>query len=128
MTDLTNKSIEEVNILIQKYAQLLDVSDAKKQDDIPVLAIIFEIGINYINTNHKDLPKDWKAWSMVVVKNWYYKGKIRTNEDIQKTIDKFIDFWKSEYKKYCEDIISASDYYKDKGFTYKFIKTEIGSH
>jgi hypothetical protein len=56
MTDLTNRSVEQVNVLIQKYGQLLEVADARKKEDIPVLAIIFDVGINHINANHKDIP------------------------------------------------------------------------
>ena len=121
MIDLTNRTTEDVNKLIQKYATLLEVADMKKQDDAPLLAIIFDVGINFIKANHNDLTKDWKAWSMVVIKYKYYEGKIKTEDDIRKIIDGFVNFWKAEYKKYCSDTFSATEYDRDRGFIHKYL-------
>lgn len=128
MTDLTNRTAEEVNALIQKYATLLEVADAKKREDLPILAIIFDVGINYIKTTHNDLSRDWKAWSMLVVKHKYSNGKIKTEEEVRKTIDDFIAFWKAEYKNYCNDIISATEYDRDRGFVFRFLLKKIGGN
>lgn len=126
MIDLTNRTTEEVNGLIQKYTSLLEVADLKKQDDVPILAIIFDVGISYIKTTHNNLSKDLKGWIMIALKHKYYDGKIKTEEDIRKIIDDFIDFWKAEYKKYCNDIVSASDYDRDNGFLFKYLLKKIG--
>jgi len=124
MTDLINKSIEEINALIQKYRELLEISDIRNHNDIPILAIIFDIGINHINTNYNDTPKDWKAWSMVVVRKMYYGGEIKYVENILNIINEFINFWKSNYKSYSNDTISVSDYDKNLSFIYKFISNK----
>jgi len=121
MTDLTNRRAEEVNALIQKYATLLEVTDAKKREDLPILAIIFDVGINYIKTTYNDLSRDWKAWSMFVVKHKYNNGKIKTEEEVRKTIDDFIAFWKAEHKNYCNDIISTTEYDRDREFIFRFL-------
>ncbi|MBN1637323.1 MAG: hypothetical protein JW866_00015 [Ignavibacteriales bacterium] len=121
MIDLTNRTVEEVQALIQKYGQLLEVSDIKNHNDIPILAIIIDIGINHINDNYKDIPKDWKAWSMVVVKGMFYEGKVNNIKDIKTIIDEFIFFWKSDYEKYCDDTIAVNEYERDRGFAYKYI-------
>ena len=126
MTDLTNNvdeliksDINSVQELVNKYASVLQ--DTKPEKDIPYLAYIINICVNYINANHKDIPQDWKAWSVVVVRNQYFDGKIKIGDDILKTIDDFVAFWKTEYKKYCADIISVTEYDRDRGFVYRFL-------
>jgi len=133
MTDLINNvdeliksDINSVQELVNKYASVLQ--DTKPEKDIPYLAYIINICVNYINTNHKDLPQDWKAWSVVVVRNLYFDGKIKMGDDILKIIDDFLTFWKAEYKSYCQDIIAASEYDRDRGFMYRFLNKKIGSH
>lgn len=126
MTDLINKidaliknDINSVQAIVNKYATVLQ--DIKQEKQIPYLAYIIDVCVNHINQNHKDLPRDWKAWSVVVVKNIYTKGNIKCVEDIIKTIDEFVVFWKSDYKSYCQDTISATEYDRDWGFVFGFI-------
>jgi len=126
MTDLTNKvdeliktNIDSVQAVVNKYAPVLQ--DTKPEAHIPYLAYIIDICVTHINENHKDLPQDWKAWSVLLVRNQYFEGKIKKDGDIIKTIDDFLTFWKSDYEKYCQDIISVTEYDRDRGFVYRFI-------
>lgn len=126
MTDLTNKvdeliktNIDSIQATVNKFATILQGTLPEKE--IPYLAYIIDICVNHINDIHKDLSKDWKAWAVLIVRNLYFKNKIKTEEDVLKTIDEFIGFWKSDYKEYCEDIIAVSEYDKDRGFVYKFL-------
>lgn len=126
MTDLTNKvdtliktDINSIQGLVNKYSTVLQ--EVKPEKHVSYLAYIIDICVNHINQNHKDLSRDWKAWSVVVIINTYFKGNIKCVDDIIKTIDELVAFWKSEYKTYCQDIISASEYDRDWGFVFKFI-------
>lgn len=123
MTDLINNiSAQEVNELIQKYASVLEVANAKTRDDIPILAIIFDISVKYLKNWHNDLPVDWKAWSVIVVKNQYYNKKINSESDIIQTINDFVKSWKEDYNSYCDGLgMYASEYDRDRGFIYKYI-------
>lgn len=133
MTDLTNKVDEliktnrdSIQATVNKFVTILQGTLPEK--NIPYLAYIIDICVNHINDVHKDLSKDWKAWAVLVVRNSYLNGTIKKDEDIVKIIDEFIVFWKSDYKKYCGDIISASEYDRDRGFVYVFLNKKIGSY
>jgi hypothetical protein len=58
---------------------------------------------------------------MLVIKHRYNEGKINTEEDVRKIINEFVSFWKTEYKDYCNDIISATEYDRDRGFVFKYL-------
>jgi hypothetical protein len=126
MTDLINRidklikeDIESVQAIINKFSTVLQ--DTRPEKEIPYLAIIINICVNYINANHKDLSPDIKAWSVIIVRHQYLKGKIKNDTDILKTIDDFVAFWKTNYKKYCKDIIAVTEYGRDRGFVHDFI-------
>lgn len=126
MTDLINNVDEKIKLdinsiqaLINKYTSILQ--EILPEKEIPYFAYIINISVEYINKNHKNIPKDWKAWSVIVVMKKYLDGKIKTDQNILDTINDFLIFWKSDYKKWCKDIISATEYDKDRGFMYKFL-------
>lgn len=108
-----------IQILINKYVSVLELT--KIERDIPYLAYIIDTSVNHINEKHKDLPQDWKTWSVLLITNKYYRNKIKSIESISKTIDEFISYWKSNYNDYCENIISATEYDRDRGFVYRFL-------
>jgi len=126
MIDLINKvdeqikaDINSIQAIVNKYADVL--RDTRPEKEIPYLAYIIDTCVNHINENHKDLPQDWKAWSVVVVKNLYHEGTIKKADDIIKTIDEFLEYKEKEYKKYCDDIIAVNDYERDRGFMFRFL-------
>jgi len=127
MTDLINKidkliidDINSIQALITKYKTVLQETRVEK--NIPHLAYIYDVSINHIKNNHKELSKDWKAWSVIVIKNLFLDGKIKKENDILNIIDDFIGFYTQEYDKYCEDLISASEFDRDCGFMFKYIR------
>lgn len=116
--DLTNKSVDEINGLIQKYASVLELL---KPQDQPYFAYIVDIAIKHIETSHKNLTADWKAWSVFVLKKQY--DKIKNESDINKIIDDFIEYWNREYKEYCNNLgMFTTEYDRDRGFVYKYIE------
>ena len=126
MTDLINRVDklikDDVNLVqgvVNKYTAVLQ--DHRPERDIPYFAFIIDICVNYLNENHKDLSADWKAWAVVVVRRRYLEKKLKKESDIPTLIDEFVEFWKSDYKKYCDDIISVSEYDRDNGFVYRFL-------
>lgn len=130
MTDLINKvdrlikdDINYIQNIVNKYASVLQ--DTLPEKEIPYLAYVINICVNHINQRYNDLSPDWKAWSIVIVRNQYLKGKLKNESDIPKIINGFVTFWKTDYSKYCEDIIAASDYDRDKSFVFRYKK--IGS-
>jgi hypothetical protein len=122
MIDLTNKTVEEVNALIQKHAPVLELFVKHHEKQIPILAYVFDLAINHIKTNHIDLTIDWKVWSVFVVGKYFLGNKIVNESDISKTIDDFIVYWKAEYQEYCDGLgMFASEYDRDRGFVYVFL-------
>jgi len=129
MTDLINKvdriindDINSIQILITKFTSVLQ--ETKIEKNIPYLAYIIDASINHINNNHKDLSKDLKTWSVLVVKNLFLDGKIINDEDIPNIIDDFIGYYTAEYEKYSEDIISGTEFDRDNGFMFRYIRNK----
>lgn len=127
MTDLINKidkiikdDINSIQVLVTKYRPVLQETRVEK--NIPYLAYIIDASINHINAKHKKLSKDWKAWSVIVIKNLFLDGKIKKEKDIPNIIDDFVGYYTGEYEKYCEDIISATEFDRDNGFMFKYIR------
>jgi hypothetical protein len=120
MTDLTNRSAQEANELVQKYTLLLEYSGVRTVIDAQLFAIMLDVAIKYLQENHKDLNSDWKAWSVIVLKKQF--KKIRTEEDIKKTIDNFIEYYQNEYQNFIDDLgMFASEYDRDLGFVSRFL-------
>jgi hypothetical protein len=116
MIDLTNKTVDEINALIVKYAKALEVFRPEAQ---PYLAYLIGVSVDYLNEKYKDLDKDWKTWSVVVIKRHF--DHIKTDADIKKIIDDFIEYYHAEHKKYCENIISATEWDRDCGFVNQYM-------
>jgi hypothetical protein len=122
MTDLTNRNIEEANILFEKYKPVLEVSNIRNIEDAKILAIVYDVSVKHIKENHNQLNIDWKAWCMVVVNKLFLIKKFKTEEQIIKTIDAFVEYWKNEYQSYCNDLaMFASEYDRDNGFVFRYI-------
>ena len=126
MTDLINKidkiikdDINSIQVLITKYSSVLQ--DIRIEKNIQYLAYIFNISINHINKTHQDISKDWKAWSVIVIKNLYLKGKIKKEEDIIIIINNFAKHYIAEYENYCENVISTTNYDRDYGFVLNYV-------
>jgi hypothetical protein len=131
MTDLINKIDKQIKndnnsiqILVDKFSVLLEETKDKKNQ--LYLAYIIDFCVNNINENHKNLSKDWKAWSVVVVKNLYLEGKIKKEIDISNIINDFIEYYFLEYENYCNDVISVTKYDRDYSFVSKYINKKIG--
>lgn len=125
MTDLINKvddliknNDKLINEAINNFSPVLD--KVKYKNDIPYLSYIIYLSVDYIK-NNDNLSKDWKAWSIVVVKKMYLNGKINNEADIKNIINDFIEHYKQEYEKYCDNIISATDFDRDYGFVLKYV-------
>ena len=121
MIDLTNKTVDEINALIQKYASALELL---RPADQPYMAYIIHVACNYIELKYKDLNKDWKAWAVVVLKNLY--KKINNDDDIRKFIDEFIGYYALEYQKYINDLVWHNEFDRDWGFVHGFMHKKIG--
>ena len=126
MINISNKSDEEVKLLIEKHSSLLELSKVKSLDEIPVLAIIYDIGIEYLKPITDTLMIDWKAWAMVVLKKKYFNGEINTENDVIEIINEFILYLKINYEKYSEDSVWTDEYEKNGRFTYQYIKQKMG--
>ena len=120
MIDLTNKTPEELNTLINKYASVLQEVKAKP-DQYQYIAYIIDVAVNYLTINHKDLSADMKTWCIVVLKDLYMKNKISNDLDITTIIEDFINHHDLNYETYCSFMVSASDYDKDKGFVHDYV-------
>ena len=122
MIDISNKTIDELNILIGKYASALEQLPANERDSIPYLAVIFDIAIPYIEVKYPDLNKDVKAWAIYVLK--LLLRYLKNEADIKRVIDEFFEYYKTEYPKYGNDIVlTASVFDKDHSFVYNYAAT-----
>jgi hypothetical protein len=121
MIDLTNRTVEDVNALIQKYASLLELIREKQQ--IPYLAVVLDIGINHVKETYPTLELDWKAWSIVLLKNKYLKGYVKNESDIPVIIAEFIKHFKDNYADYIQQLgMSATEFDRDYGFVCRYMK------
>ena len=120
MIDLTSKTPEELNALIQKYAPVLQQVKVKP-DQYQYIAYIIDIAINYLTINHKDLSADMKTWCIVVLKDLYMKNKINNDLDITTIIIDFINYYDLNYETYCSYMVSASDYDQQRGFVHDYV-------
>ena len=119
MIDLTNRTIDEINELIQKYSNVLEL--IKQQDVIPYLAVVIDVGVKYIKEKYPNLELDWKAWLIVYLKNVYLKGKIKKESEIPEFIDKFIKEYEDNYVKYIDSLgMFASEFDRDYAFVKKY--------
>ena len=129
MTDLTNNidkiikdDLNSINEIINKYSIVLQ--DTKKED-IPYIAYIINITINYIKEKFNDLSKELKSWVVFFIRNQYLKGLLNKSSEIPTLIDKFIEYYNTEYEKYCGDVFAVSDYDRDRGFI-QYVENKIG--
>jgi len=120
MIDLINNDVEKVNILINKYKTVLEVSNLRTVDDVQIFVLIIDEAIKYIEDKYNHLNADIKAWCILILKHSI--KQIKTDDDVKKNIDDFIKFWNSEYQKYIDDLsMSASEFDRDYGFVQIFI-------
>jgi hypothetical protein len=120
MTDLTSKTPEELNTLIQKYLPVLQqikVSPVLYQQ----LAYIFDVATKYILEKHNELTPEWKTWTMFVLKELFTKSKIRSDLDVTNIIEDFVNEYNLNYESYCSYMVSASDYDQQRGFVHSYI-------
>ena len=116
---LIKDDLKSIQAIVNKYSSVLELT--KPQQQIPYHGYIIDTSIQYINEKHKEIHIDQKTWAVLLIKILFDTDKIKTDEDIHKTIDDFFEFWKTEYVKYCEDTISATDFDRDREFIYRFI-------
>jgi len=119
MIDITIKTIDEINILIQKYLNILEL--IKYKENIPYLALIFDIGVSHINEKYSGMTSDCKGWAMFILNELFYN--INNDSDVKEIIDQFIIYYNNEYEKYLNDIVMfTTEYDRDFGFALNFIK------
>lgn len=120
MIDLTSKTPEELNTLIQKYLSVLQQVKAKPEQ-YPQLAYIINIAVQYFAIHHMDLPNDWKTWCTLVLKELCLKDKINSEIDITDIIEDFINEYNLNYESYCSYMASANEYDQQRGFVHAYI-------
>ena len=122
MIDLSNKTEEEVNALMQKYISVLQLVSDKQQ--APYFAAALDCAVNYLNENYQDLSSDWKTWAIVVVKGFYHN--IRNEATVKRFIDDFVEYYRTQYQAYIDNVnlegtISATEYDRDSRFVFTYI-------
>ena len=127
MTGLTNKidkllkeDVSSVQAVVDKYIPILQL--IKPESQIPYYAFILDACVTHLNEHHNNISADWKSWSVVVIKYFYEHNKIKKESEIPPIIDEFLKYKEGEYQKYCDNIVSATEYDRDRGFMYAFIK------
>ena len=119
MIDLTNRTVDEINALIQKYASVLELLKPQHQ---PYLAVVIDVGVKYVKEKYQDLELDWKAWSIVYLKNKYMKGKLKKESEIPGLIDDFIQHYKDKYADYIKQLgLYSTEFDRDYGFVCAYL-------
>lgn len=131
MTDLTNKidsiirsDVNSIQLLVNKYHNILVITKLKRQ--IPYLAYIINESEKFLIEKHNDVSSDLKAWSVMVVREFFEKNLINDENEIPKIIDEFILYWELNYLEYCENIVTenisiSTEHYKDKLFMENYL-------
>lgn len=114
MIDLINKSVDEINALIQKYASVLELIKPQYQ---PHMAVIIDWGISHINNMHNNLSVEWKAWTMVYLKRKFFKNEIHNESDVIASIDVFIKYYHDNYVNYIHQLGMIGDDF-DKNYSF----------
>jgi hypothetical protein len=127
MTDLTNKvdalilnDLKSLQDTVNNYGTILEL--LKKKDDIPYVGFIVDIGVKHIRKFHEKETPDLKAWSIVVLKDLFQSGVLKTEEQIPELIDEFIEHYKKDFRAYKENHVAVNDYYMELGFVMAFEK------
>jgi len=133
MIDLINRvdkwvkdDIGAVQAVVNKYSDLLQKVLPEK--NVPYVAVIIDICVDYLNGSHGATDADWKSWAVVVIKKLFEKNVLEKEADITEVIDEFLEFKGNEYEDYCKDRFSVNDFERDRVFVYRFIDKKIGNH
>jgi hypothetical protein len=125
MTDLiskVDKMVEEdlnaIQEMVNAYTSVLN--DVLPVKNIPYIAYLVDVSVKHIKENHNDKHQDWKSWATLLIKKSFEEGSLVNDEDITPLIDEFFEYKEKGHDKWCEDMISASDYDRDRGFFYTF--------
>ena len=120
MIDLTSKTSEQINALIQKWSLALQESKIAVEHYLQ-MAYIIDVATPYIKEKYAELTPEWKAWCMVVLKEMYIKNKINSELDITNIIDDFVTDYNLNYESYCSYMTSANEYDQQNGFVHGYI-------
>jgi hypothetical protein len=116
MIDLINKSAEEVNALIQKYANVVQLFKPEEQ---PYFAYIISTGTDYVKEKYPEISKDWKSWAiMTLIKRVI---NVSSDSDIKVIIDAFVVHYKNYYNDFGNDLVWASEYDKEHKFVHEYL-------
>lgn len=97
--DITNDlSVEELNDIMKKFEDL--TKKVKDKSKTPYLSVIYEITVNHIQDYFKNIDINWKQWSIILVKEKYLGDEIKTEGELLKTIDAFIEYVNKNYESY----------------------------
>lgn len=84
------------------------------------LMVVIEIAVPYLKINYPDLSRDWKAWVMVMLRDWL--DNIGSESNIVRCIDGFINYYKTQYQRYITEVgYYTCDYDRDYGFVRSFL-------
>ena len=126
MTDLTNRTAQEVNELIQKYAPVLEVSGIKTVIDAKILVILVDIAVKYIEEKYANLNTELMALSVVAVKE--SQKKIKNEADVKKIVDDFIEYYKTEFEQYRAMMCECPQIDLECNFVHSFTHKKNGSN
>jgi len=74
-----------------------------------------------LKTNYAPITIEWKTWMMVILKDLYFKKVLQSEADIPKSINDFILFHNQNYENYVKEIVSVSEFDRDKEFVHRYI-------
>jgi hypothetical protein len=117
---LTPEDITLLNLLVDKYLVALNELNNEQKSIAGYIAYVIEQGVLYVK--EKNIPADWKCWTIVYLKELLLLNKIKDESDIPTLIEKFLTHYSTHYPKYLDSVgVSSSDYDRDRVFVYQSI-------
>jgi len=117
MIDLTSKTKEEINALMNEYQGLW--ADMPKIDELIQEVYLIDLAFKYLK--EMDIDKDLKTWSVLLIKRLF--RTINIEEDVHVEIDKFIKYHNTLYKKYVDELVMYTDKFdRDSSFLTIYIR------
>lgn len=113
MIDLTNKSVDEINSFIQRYAHALEIIPPAEQ---PVMAYIINVGMIHLTNVHSEINGEVKACAIVVLRK--LQNILNEDDDIRNMIDDFIEFYNDKFKSFVHELYPQSS---ADGMIYEFM-------
>lgn len=117
---INNNEIDYFQNLVDAYKSAVSQYTFRNTDELRKFLVIVDIAVKHLKSNHDNLSDYWKAFTIIMLKKLL--EKLIDDTDIINYIEEFLEYHKSHYAVYVDDLAwSSSDFDRDYGFVMKFV-------